>query len=595
MIELKVFEKDLLSAETWWTLFESVQMVPAQWYASCGAVVCSLLAIWYAPKFLRRQKLANLRKKKREECKRAVEILANCLKTGSQLTSARVEEITNMSLAELVNQLQNGKLSAVNALEAYQRKALEVHNKTNCLVEPIFEAEEWARQADMHVGPKPLLHGVPISVKDLFGIQGYDSTVGLAKFIDQRMKDSVVIKVLKAHGAIPFVKTNVPQTMISWENTNPIFGQTLNPRDLSRGPGGSSGGECALVAGGGSILGIGSDIGGSIRLPAACCGVYGMKLTGGRTSLRGMQFASEGQLCVPVANGPLARDADSLILCCKALLSPQMFSLDSYTPPVPYRETMFADTMGKRLKIGFYIDDGMHTPVPPNVRAVREAVQALKRQGHNLIEWDFSSHTQKFMKLWPRVIFADNGEGMREVLEDDITDDAIGSLMTMLKTPSLLRKFIAVVAKPFWPRLSLVMSEVGGVNSVLEWWKLVEQVKNLRDEVVNDWKKNEFDAVVAPAMGCTPFPIGWAKYSMGSLTYTTAFNILNFPAGSMPVTCVQTEDIESPYPLKDPWHWVGKKAMEGTEGIPVNVQVVSLPWQDEKCLGTMKILESALK
>ena len=167
--------------------------------------------------------------------------------------------------------------------------------------------------------------------------------------------------------------------MISWENTNPIFGQTVNPRDVTRGPGGSSGGEGALIAGGGSILGIGSDIGGSIRLPAACCGVYGMKLTGGRTSLRGMQFASEGQLCVPVANGPLARDVDSLLLCCKVLLSPKMFDLDTYTPPVPFRDQLYAETPGKPLKVGYYVDDGKHTPVPPNARAVREAVEALRK------------------------------------------------------------------------------------------------------------------------------------------------------------------------------------------------------------------------
>ena len=472
-----------------------------------------------------------------------------------------------------------------------------MHNETNCLVEPILEADEWAKQADMLVDPKPLLHGVPVSVKDIFGVEGYDSTVGLAKFIEQPMKDCIITEVLKGHGAIPFVKTNVPQTMISWENTNPIFGQTVNPRDVTRGPGGSSGGEGALIAGGGSILGIGSDIGGSIRLPVACCGVYGMKLTGGRTSLRGMQFASEGQLCVPVANGPLARDVDSLLLCCKVLLSPKMFDLDTYTPPVPFRDQLYAETPGKPLKVGYYVDDGKHTPVPPNARAVREAVEALRSQGHDVVEWYFSTHTRNFMKLWPRVVFADKGGGggLREVLADDTTDDAVSSLMTMLGTPQFFRRIITVIAKPFWPNLSTVMREMGGVNSVIDWWKLVEQVKNMRDEVVSDWKKNGFDAVVAPAMGCTPPPVGWAKYSMGSLTYTTAFNFLNFPAGSMPVTVVKKKDFEAPYPTKDPWHWVAKKAMVGTEGLPVNVQVASLPWQDERCLYVMKILQTALR
>ena len=134
--------------------------------------------------------------------------------------------------------------------------------------------------------------------------------------------------------------------------------------------------------------------------------------------------------------------------------------------------------------------------MPPNARAVREAVEALRSQGHNVVEWDFSTHTRNFMKLWPRVVFADKGEGLREVLADDTTDDAVSSLMTMLGTPQFFRRIITVIAKPFWPNLSMVMREMGGVNSVIDWWKLVEQVKNMRDEVVSDLKKNGLDAVV---------------------------------------------------------------------------------------------------
>ena len=553
-----------------------------------------MFGMWIGPKLWRRHKFATLRRKKREACKQAIKSLEQRLETGGQLTKDKVEEITSLSLMELVDRLQRGTLSAVHALEAYQRKALGVHEKTNCLVEPILEAEEWARQADMVVGSKPPLHGVPMSIKDLFGIEGYDSTVGLARFIDQPMNDDcIIIKVLKAHGAIPFVKTNVPQTMISWENTNPIFGQTLNPRNLTRGPGGSSGGECALIAGGGSILGIGSDVGGSIRVPAACCGIYGMKLTAGRTSLRGMQYASEGQMCVAVANGPLAKDVDSLLLCSKVLMSSMMFELDTYTPPVPFREKMYGEKKGKPLKIGYYVNDGMHTAVPPMVRAVEEAVEALKNQGHELVEWDF--HAKIFTELWPRIIFADNGEGLRRVLADDKVDDAMGGLMTMLNAPLFVRKVITLLTKPLWPNMSLLMKEMGGIGSVLGWWNVVEQVKNARDDIIRDWQRNGFDAVIAPGLGCTPVPVGWAKYSLGSLTYTTAFNFLNFPAGSMPVTKVERKDLEAPYPIKDPFHWAGKKAMKGTEGLPINVQVASLPWQDEKCLYVMKVLEEALK
>ena len=161
---------------------------------------------------------------------------------------------------------------------------MQVHEKTNCLVEPIWEAEIWALEADGLSGPKPPLHGVPVSIKDQFGIKGYDSAIGCAKYINKPFIDDCnLVKSLRAAGAIPFVKTTVPQTMLSFETTSPIHGVTRNPRDLTRSPGGSSGGEAALIAGGGSLLGFGTrtDLGGSIRIPAASCGIYAFKPTGG--------------------------------------------------------------------------------------------------------------------------------------------------------------------------------------------------------------------------------------------------------------------------------------------------------------------------
>ncbi len=340
-------------------------------------------------------------------------------------------------------------------------------------MELITEAEQWAREADAQVGPRGALHGVPVSVKDLFGVEGYDSTVGVSHHIDQPMQDCVVVKVLKAHGAIPFAKTNVPQTMLSWENTNPIFGVTVNPRDITRGPGGSSGGEGALIAGGGSVLGVGSDLGGSIRLPAACCGVFGFKPTGGRTSLRGMRFAAEGQLCVPNSSGPLARDAHGLIECTKALLSPAMFNLDAYIPPVLFNEELFTEKKGERLRIGYYIDDGLFKPVPPNCRAVLEAVEALRRQGHEVVEWDFAQHCERFMPEWPRTVFADRGETLRREVQGDATDDAVAGVLYMLRLPGWLRRPIATVVRPWWPQLARNIAQMGGLDSVYAWWRQV--------------------------------------------------------------------------------------------------------------------------
>merc|ERR1712212_1333909 len=125
--------------------------------------------------------------------------------------------------------------------------------------------------------------GLPISVKECFYVKGYDSTIGLAQFIAKPApEDSVFVRALKDLHAVPFCLTNIPQTMVSYSCSNPVYGNTANPHDLTRTPGGSSGGEAALIASGGSILGIGTDVGGSLRIPAHFCGLAALKPTSRR-------------------------------------------------------------------------------------------------------------------------------------------------------------------------------------------------------------------------------------------------------------------------------------------------------------------------
>ncbi|NXO56616.1 VDHAP protein, partial [Aramus guarauna] len=216
-------------------------------------------------------------------------------------------------------------------------EALEVTREVNCVVDFIHDCEDQLQKLKKQK-EKGLLYGIPISIKDHIDCKGHVSSAGMVKFLGQvKEEDSVIVQVLKSQGAIPFVKTNIPQTMMNYDCSNLIFGQTLNPLNHQKSPGGSSGGEGALIAGGGSILGIGSDVAGSIRLPSSFCGLCGLKPTGNRISPstcnnRTFVFAVTGML------GPMARDVDSLALCMKALLCQEMFRLDPTVPPLPFDE-----------------------------------------------------------------------------------------------------------------------------------------------------------------------------------------------------------------------------------------------------------------
>lgn len=166
--------------------------------------------------------------------------------------------------------------------------AIKAHETTNCITEPLFEqAIEQAEYLDSYyashghtLGP---LHGLPISLKDQFDVKSVDSTLGWSSLINKpAARDCLPVEILKQAGALPFVKTSLPQTIMFGETDNPVFGPTHHPHKKGFSPGGSSGGEAALIASHASLLGWGTDLGGSIRMPCHLTGLYGLKPSHGR-------------------------------------------------------------------------------------------------------------------------------------------------------------------------------------------------------------------------------------------------------------------------------------------------------------------------
>lgn len=157
-------------------------------------------------------------------------------------------------------------MDPVTVLHAYGKKALKAHEATNCLTEILLpEAEEWAQLCNRK-GP---LAGMPVSLKDTVAVGGFDVCIGYSAWVGKRAPwDSPLVRLLRDAGAVPYVKTNIPITLLSLESSNDVFGTTMNPHNSKFTPGGSTGGEAALLAYGGSRLGIGTDVAGSVRGPA---------------------------------------------------------------------------------------------------------------------------------------------------------------------------------------------------------------------------------------------------------------------------------------------------------------------------------------
>ncbi|KAH0618656.1 hypothetical protein JD844_018053 [Phrynosoma platyrhinos] len=461
-----------------------------------------------------------------------------------QNPSHQPESILSLTLPELCRKLRDGLLSPESVLYTYMDKALKVNKDVNCVTDYLEDSESQLLQVKSQ-GKKGLLYGVPISIKDSIDCKGFVSTLGLVKRLNHpAVADAVVVQVLKHQGAIPFVKTNVPQSLLSYDCSNLIFGQTVHPLDHTKTPGGSSGGEGALIKSGGSILGIGTDIGGSIRIPAGFCGICGFKTTGNRISKKGMVPSIRGQKSVAAGLGPMARDVESLAICLRALLCEEMFRLDPTVPPLPFNEQVYSSS--QHLRIGYYVTDSFIMPSPSMKRAVLETKELLEKAGHVLVPFKPFRIEYFVYNICVRGLFIDGCATYLESL------------------------------------------------SVKELWKLHSEIEEYRQEFIAEWKKLQLDVMLCPAL--TPaFKMGFpGKFSMGAI-YTLLYNYLDFPAGVVPVTTVTKEDEEE---LKshrghynDIWDKIFVKAVKGAVGLPVAVQCAALPWQEELCLRFMKEVE----
>ncbi|CAG0908920.1 unnamed protein product, partial [Cyprideis torosa] len=222
--------------------------------------------------------------------------------------------------------LRAREVSCLDVLEAYQSVAIEINKKLNCITEFLETARDMALRLDQEGPPvdpsKKPLFGLPFSVKENVEYEGLDMTMGCGKYLGKPMtRSSPLLLVLKELGAIPFCRTNVPQICCSFGAGNPVYGTTGNPYAVDRTPGGSSSGEGALVASGGSLLGVGNDMGGSVRMPAVLCGCYGLKPTFRRLSSEGIGLCKPGELGYEVVPGFLTRDAHSLSIVMRAVVN----------------------------------------------------------------------------------------------------------------------------------------------------------------------------------------------------------------------------------------------------------------------------------
>jgi amidase len=444
------------------------------------------------------------------------------------------------SATELARAIRSKQVSSREAVEACLARIARVNPALNAVVAMRedgalrdADAADAARARGDVIGP---LHGVPITIKDSFDTAGLVTTWGTPGrkgFVPDA--DATAVARLRAAGAIVLGKTNTPEFTMGYETVNPIHGRTNNPYDIARTPGGSSGGAAAIIAAGGVPLDLGSDTGGSIRLPAHFCGIAGIRPTVGRVSRAGHAIGPGTATDALTTIGPLARRVEDLALVLPLLVGPD--GRDPFLAPVALGDPAAVSLAG--LRVALFVDNGIARADAPVADAVRAAAATLSTAGARIVEYRPPS-VARTEPLFIKVILIDGGPGIRLLLEragTRVEDSALAGLAALPALP-------------------------------------VEQ----RVRVIDDWDRfrgdllaetRDFDLLVCPVNAHAALPHGEVDAAIRAFSHTMTWNLAGWPCAVV-------------------------RAGTSPEGLPIGVQLVAQPWREEVALAAAAQIETAL-
>lgn len=458
------------------------------------------------------------------------------------------DSLTELSVAAMADGVRKRKISAVELADAHLARIEKLNPLLNAFVHVDAEGarrDAVAGESALRSGKLGHLHGVPISIKSSIDVAGFRCEAGTklrAGYVAKQ--DAPLVARLRSAGAIILGVTNTAELLMAWETDNVLYGRTSNPWDLARTPGGSSGGEAAAIAACLSAAGVGSDGGGSIRVPAHFSGICGLKPTPGRIPSTGHFPNSVGPFALLGVVGPMARTVADLRAVFEVLQGPDYG--DPCTAPISLRDPTLQEI--KALRIGYFEDDG-YTPATPAVRnAVRIATDSLVRERFQVKAFR-PQGLEEARQLWWQFFGVAGGMLLGPMLsgrEEELSP--------------VLREFSG------WTSAETALT----AQSLLDIWVRRDLV---RLQVLDQMK--DFPILLCPVAAIPAFRHGERRWVIDGKTveyldawsYSAWFNLLGFPAAVVPVG-------SSP------------------EGLPIGVQIVGRPWEEERVLAVAAVVES---
>jgi fatty acid amide hydrolase len=480
-------------------------------------------------------------------------------------------------------ELAQAHLSRIDAIDGRVHAFAEVF-RDGALADA--DASDARRRRGEARGP---LDGLPVTIKECFDVAGRATTLGIPSWSGRiAPRDAAMVELLRGAGAVLLGRTNLSQTMLYVEARNPLFGQTANPWSLAHTPGGSSGGEGAAVASGMSPLGVGTDIGGSIRTPCHFCGVPGIKPTLDRLPMRGYRTALAGQEAVRGMGGPIARSVADLALFFEALDAAKMSDLDPRVPPLAW-ESPEGIELGK-LRVGSYVNDGVIPASGAIARSVRRAEQALAARGCDVVAFE-PPDVRGMLSVYLGALSADGGAAIVAALQGGEVDPVLQPLRRLAAVPVRARRAIARAARVLGQRNLALMLDAMGRRSAAELWRLTDELRAFRTKMLDSMEQQRVDLLLCPAFATPALPHGGSKNFTLASSYSILFNATQMPAGVVPVTRVLPDETRRAAG-RDVLERAAAAIDAKSAGLPVGVQIVGRAWKDHVVLAAMRAVEA---
>ena len=468
------------------------------------------------------------------------------------------DTLLTRSASSLAADIAAGALSSEEVVEAHIERIVAVNDQINAVVQTRFdEARQEARAADARLAEQgadglPPLHGVPCTIKECFAFAGHQQTSGLVSRIGVRAtEDATCVRRLRRAGAIPLGLTNLSELCMWLESSNKVYGRTSNPYDLRCIVGGSSGGEGAIIAAGASPFGLGSDIGGSIRLPAFFCGVFGHKPSGGLVPGSGQYPIAHGPALRYLTTGPLCRRAEDLWPLLRILAGPD--GIDAGCEALPLGEPDSVDV--SRLRV-LHVPDNRRTPVSRELRQAQErAAEHLGNLGATVLTPAIPLLRDSF-EIWGSMLHEAGGPTFAELMGDGNPFKAVRELLRWAtrRTPHTL------------PAIALALLE--GTTDLPRGRaaKWVEKGRELREHL--DAELGDDGVLLLPPFATTAPRHAQPIRRPFRFVYTAILNTMQTPATAVPLGLSEA-------------------------GLPLGVQVAARRGNDHLCVAVARELERA--